>query len=242
MKIDLHVHSRHSSDGVMSVDKIIGTARARGLDGIAICDHNAFHAYEEALKLAPQEFIVIPGVEYSTDMGHILALFVTKIYNLNTYDRGLRSIAELRAAADSDGALLVAAHPFRKRSAVPDGLFDTVDGIEVKNSRDMASAPDNARKAAGAAGQFAKFVTGGSDAHIAREIGACFTVLPDDTERSSGGVRAALEQQLSQAGGDGGVLVHQALGKLRRTRPRTFIKDVSRLINFTVKDVTKKWR
>ena len=241
LKVDLHVHSRHSSDGVMNVKAVIEAARKRGLDGIAICDHNVFLAYEEAIRTAPAGFVVIPGVEYSTDAGHVLALFVTRLYDLEIDERGLRSLSELRSAASEDGALLVAAHPFRRRAAVPDELFRLVDGIEVRNSRDAAGAPENSRKAAAAAEEFAKFTVGGSDAHIARELGACFTRLPDETTRSLGGVRAALLQKLSQGGGAGGALVHQALGALRHTRPKTIAKDVARLAAFTVKDVTKKW-
>ena len=242
MKIDLHVHSRHSSDGVMSIKTIIQTAQKCGLDGVAICDHNVFLAYEEAIRTAPPGFIVIPGVEYSTDFGHVLALFVTKQYDLEVDARGRRSLAALRVAAKADGAILVAAHPFRKRATAPDELFNTVDGIEVRNSRDAATAPENSQKASAAAAKFAKFATGGSDAHISSEIGACFTRLPDETERSLRGVRTALTKKLSQGGGAGGALIHQAIGKLRRTRPKTIAKDVTRLVAFAVKDVTKKWR
>jgi predicted metal-dependent phosphoesterase TrpH len=242
VRIDLHIHSKYSSDGVLGVRKIIETALKRGLDGVAICDHNVFKAYEEARSLAPPGFVVIPGVEYGTDMGHVLALFVTGLYDLKKDARGLRRLAELREAATEDGALLVAAHPYRKRESVPDGFFEYMDGIETRNSRDMARAPGNEGKARSAAGERGAFMTGGSDAHIAREIGACRTVVPDGTERTAEGVRAALEARLSAADGEGGKLRYQALGKMRRTRPKTFLKDAARLIDFTAEDLIKKWR
>lgn len=241
MKLDLHIHSLHSSDGAMSIKTIIETAQKRGLDGIAICDHNVFAAYEEAVELAPPGFLVIPGVEYSTQSGHVLALFVSRFYAQEPGATDLRTVEQLRADADADHALLVAAHPFRKRAIVPAELFECVDGIEVRNSRDVASAPHNSQKASNAAQKHQKFAIGGSDAHIAHEIGACFTRLPDETEPTLSGVRAALEHKLSQGGGAGGRLTDQAIGKLRRTRPKTFAKDVTRLVVFTVKDVTKKW-
>ena len=40
MKIDFHIHSKNSLDSFMSVDGIVRTAKKRGLDGVAIVDHN----------------------------------------------------------------------------------------------------------------------------------------------------------------------------------------------------------
>ena len=238
MKLDLHVHSHQSHDGMERVDKIIKTAIARGLDGIAICDHDVFGAYEEAKRLAPEGFIVIPGVEYSTDAGHVLALFVTRGYELNRDARGLCSLADLRTAADADNALLIAAHPFRKRDTLPDMLLPNVNGVEVANARDTAKTPGNTAKARAVAAEHEKFITGGSDGHILQEIGMCYTILPDDTERTPNGVRAALLAKSTDGGGDGGRLRYQAQSKLRKTKPGRFFKDLARFILYTAKDVT----
>ncbi|MDL5501661.1 MAG: PHP domain-containing protein, partial [Candidatus Methanoperedens sp.] len=40
MRFDLHIHSKHSNDSGLSVDDILREAVRKGLDGIAICDHN----------------------------------------------------------------------------------------------------------------------------------------------------------------------------------------------------------
>lgn len=40
VKLDLHIHSAHSPDGRMSLDEIVSCARARGLQGVAVCDHD----------------------------------------------------------------------------------------------------------------------------------------------------------------------------------------------------------
>jgi len=242
MKIDFHIHSHYSHDGLMSVETIVAAALRRGMNGIAICDHDVFAAYDEALRLAPPGFVVIPGVEYSTDVGHVLALFVTKLYELERDERGCASVAALREAADDDHALLVAAHPFRKRETVPDAMFPTVDGIEVRNSRDVARAPANSQKAADAVMEFNKFATGGSDAHIEIEVGLCFTRLPDETQPTPTSVRQALERHLSQGGGKGGAMVNQAMSKLQTTKPKTFFKDLSRVFSFAAQDIAKKWR
>ncbi|MEA2000147.1 MAG: PHP domain-containing protein, partial [Euryarchaeota archaeon] len=40
LTLDLHVHTNYSHDGHGSVEKIIASAIAQKLDGIAICDHD----------------------------------------------------------------------------------------------------------------------------------------------------------------------------------------------------------
>ena len=77
MKFDLHVHSNCSIDGFSSPDMIIRSAIKRGLSGIAVTDHNTGAGVLTVSLKAPEGFIVIPGVEYSTDYGHILALFTS---------------------------------------------------------------------------------------------------------------------------------------------------------------------
>ena len=74
VKLDLHIHSEHSPDGRMALDEIVACARARGLQGVAVCDHD--RALTETWD-AP-DFLLIPGIELSTDRGHLLGLFVTE--------------------------------------------------------------------------------------------------------------------------------------------------------------------
>ena len=40
MKYDLHIHLKYSSDGVLDPEKIVKIAAKRGLNGVAITDHN----------------------------------------------------------------------------------------------------------------------------------------------------------------------------------------------------------
>ena len=68
VKLDLHIHSEHSPDGRMALDEIVACARARGLQGVAVCDHD--RALTETWD-AP-DFLLIPGIELSTDRGHLL--------------------------------------------------------------------------------------------------------------------------------------------------------------------------
>jgi len=80
MIFDLHIHSKYSTlDCFVEVDDIIKRAKARGLNGIAICDHDKIRGSLEALKYSSKEFLVIPGSEVSSDDGHILALGVKEV-------------------------------------------------------------------------------------------------------------------------------------------------------------------
>ncbi|MDH7507490.1 MAG: PHP domain-containing protein, partial [Candidatus Thermoplasmatota archaeon] len=76
MKLDLHIHSQYSEDGIGSPKEIIKILQKKGLQGMAITDHNNVQGGLQAKKVAPKDFIVIPGVEISTSNGHIIALDV----------------------------------------------------------------------------------------------------------------------------------------------------------------------
>src|SRR5213080_2041212 len=78
--IDLHTHSFFSGDGVSSPEDLIAAARAKGLNGIAITDHNTCDAVNYLLQkglmrldgLPVDDFLVLPGVEVTTADGHLL--------------------------------------------------------------------------------------------------------------------------------------------------------------------------
>lgn len=196
MKIDLHVHTAASRDGRMKPRKLIKTALKRGLDGIAVTDHNTFAGVDAVRKSAPDGFLVIPGVEYSTDMGHILALFTEGDVSagMERDAKGRAALAELSAAVRGAGGILIAAHPFHGRDKLPDGLPGLVDGLETHNSREMARDPESVKKTLEAAGVL--WASGGSDAHLYRELGRAYTVLPDGED-----AKAALTAGLGKPGG-----------------------------------------
>ena len=72
--IDLHSHTIWSKDCLMSFEKIIQLCKKRGVDRIAITDHNTADGALAMQKLAPE--LVIVGEEIMTPQGEILAYFV----------------------------------------------------------------------------------------------------------------------------------------------------------------------
>ena len=73
LKLDLHIHSMHSEDANGSPKEIKKLLIKKGLQGMAITDHNAINGGRIAQKESTKDFIVIPGVEISTTDGHLLA-------------------------------------------------------------------------------------------------------------------------------------------------------------------------
>ena len=84
-RFDLHVHSFFSGDAASSPEELVAAARAKGLAGIAITDHNSCESAEYCLRhgLAREDgmpvdgFLIVPGVEVSTAEGHLLCIGVT---------------------------------------------------------------------------------------------------------------------------------------------------------------------
>lgn len=191
IRLDLHVHSERSPDGVMPVEEIVSLAKARGLHGAAVCDHDL------ALTNPPKfdNFLLIPGVEVSTQLGHLLGLFVTGPVETRDFLQAVEII-------HSQGGLAVLAHPFehsrdgsRLAHAVP-----LLDGIEVWNSR----ADRKNRDANALAASFAQVCRlrpfGGSDAHCPQEVGNGFTTVEAEALTLEA-AKAALLEGPAQAGG-----------------------------------------
>lgn len=68
--IDLHTHTIHS-DGTFTPEESIRLAAERGLDTVALTDHDTLNGLEEALAAGERFGVrVIPGVEFSTVYNH----------------------------------------------------------------------------------------------------------------------------------------------------------------------------
>jgi len=166
--LDLHVHTSHSIDGLCSVDEVVAAAKAKGLDGIAITDHNSIAGHPEAKKLSKGGFLVIPGVEVSSADGHIVGLGVRELI-----PRGL-SAKETVGRIRKQGGIAIAAHPFalgRRPGLVYKAKFDA---IEVLNSRAFLLSNPLARRFA----ERNKIpMVAGTDAHYRDEIGLAYTTV-----------------------------------------------------------------
>lgn len=111
MLIDLHTHTHPlSDDSLLSPDDLIEAAKAAGLDGVCLTEHDFAWDPDKLRDLARRhDFLVLPGIEVNTEDGHILA------FGLYRYVYGLHRVAALARAAEAAGGALVAAHPYRRQ-------------------------------------------------------------------------------------------------------------------------------
>ena len=78
----------------------------KGLDGIAVTDHNSIKGAVEVVKQAPSEVYIIVGAEIKTTIGEILGLFLNEEISSSN---PLEVIDEIR----DQGGLIILPHPFR---------------------------------------------------------------------------------------------------------------------------------
>ena len=126
LKLDLHIHSEHSPDGRMTLAEIAERAKAKGMSGCAVCDHD--RVLQE--HYSDPDFLLIPGVEVSTQFGHLLGLFVSAPIDTRDFYEAVERI-------HAQGGIAVLAHPFEHHSDPTriDPIAHLLDGVEVWNSR-----------------------------------------------------------------------------------------------------------
>ncbi len=98
MRADLHIHTSFS-DGVFSVQNIIQMAKDKGLQIIAITDHDEITGAIEAKKYEDESLRIITALELSTEYNdesiHILGYF-NQIKDLDSFDNFLKKQRERR--------------------------------------------------------------------------------------------------------------------------------------------------
>ena len=109
---DFHVHSRESTDATPTLDANVALAKQRGLDFIEMSDHNTITQLDffEDIQSKEPSFLLIPGIEFTTYMGHANAIGATKWVDHKIGQPGVT----IEGAADqilAQGALLSINHP-----------------------------------------------------------------------------------------------------------------------------------
>ncbi len=178
MKYDLHMHSEYSKDSHAKVKDIVKTAIKKGLDGIAITDHNTIEGGLKAKKYETKKFRVIVGSEILTNRGDIIGLFLKNEVipgNLSDVVKDIRK----------QGGIVVAPHPFdnlRKGIKPTQNDVKLMDAIEIFNARCLFEKYNN--KAKEFAEKYHVPITAGSDAHFIEEIGRAGIVVKTHSVKS----------------------------------------------------------
>jgi dephospho-CoA kinase len=173
LRIDLHLHTWGSWDSRSDPAEILARARRRGIERIAITDHNRLHVALEWAQREPDR--VIPGEEVKTAEGiDVIGLYLTREIPKGT--PMLETCAEIRA----QGGIVYLPHPYAAGKGGSgrhaERLAEVADVIEVFNARLLASG-------ANARGQALAERTGrrwgaGSDAHTPGEVGNAYVEVP----------------------------------------------------------------
>jgi predicted metal-dependent phosphoesterase TrpH len=172
IKIDLHIHSKYSEDAMGSPKEIIKILIKKGLNGMAITDHNSLEGSLKAKKIAPKNFTVIPGIEISTNDGHLIALDIQEpIKRGQSVEETLEKIIDL-------GGTPIVPHLYRNMSGIKkeklDKIYKKISSIEVFNA---CSLPQTNLKTAKLARKLNLGGTGGSDSHEPEYAGNGYTIV-----------------------------------------------------------------
>lgn len=185
MILDLHNHTSWSFDCSMNPAKVVRVAKSRGIDALAITDHDAIEGAFEARKAAGGDLLVIIGEEISTRAGDVLGLFLQERI---VEDDPIEAIRAVHA----QGGLAILAHPFTKSKGIDDAVARALDGCEGFNARHSTVPSIEGSEAEPRVAGFAKTydlaLTAGSDAHFYRELGRARTIV------SAGSLEEAQEQ------------------------------------------------
>jgi predicted metal-dependent phosphoesterase TrpH len=174
MRLDLHCHTCYSGDSLTQLDGLLRWMDRRGLDMVAITDHNTLDGARDFCRKAPDRLLM--GEEIRTTEGEVLALFVEEHVPPDL------SLQETLDRVHAQDGLVGASHPLDRFRDVAMGrrTLETVRGrldfVEVLNARVIVHG-DN-RLARELAIRWGLAGSAGSDAHAAFEVGRAYVEMP----------------------------------------------------------------
>jgi predicted metal-dependent phosphoesterase TrpH len=190
--IDLHTHTSHSSPCAhITAEELIEAAIEAGLDGVAVTEHQLIEGARVAQEVGRSKygFPVFCGVEASTTIyGDVLVFGCHR-----DFEPGITWLV-LRRIVSEAGGVLIPAHPFRRwdRRALWNFLeergltlngrlarMDFVQGLTAVEVYNDGCRPGENAEAADLARILALPGVGGSDAHVAANVGRAATWFPD---------------------------------------------------------------
>ncbi len=184
VKLDMHLHSKYSHDGLESVEDIVALAKSKNINALTITDHDSIASYKIAKQYATDGFFVIPGVEYTTTRGHVPVYFVEKHAEEDglTKTNGKYEFEEIIDFAKKNNGLAFSAHIF-KHATLPidaspyDDVIHAVDGLEIYNGRCSILYHEANIKAQQISHLHGKGFSIGSDGHSIPEMFRAYRIL-----------------------------------------------------------------
>ena len=176
MLVDMHLHeSTYSSDSKMTLAEIVSDAKAKGLDGVCITDHDSMGLKEVAEAYSKEvDFPIFVGVEYYSLWGDITA------FGIDSFPSERIDAQEFIDFVASQGGFCISCHPFRNNNrGLEHHLKDvhSLGGVEVLNGSTSLEAN---REALRYCNELGLVPIGASDAHWTSQLGKYATYLPED--------------------------------------------------------------
>ena len=220
-RLDLHTHTEGSPDSRNTLEEMTAAAAKKGIHALAVTDHNRCSRIFEDTRI--NGVLLIPGVEYSTECGHLLGLFLKKPCHAEGEETGRVKFSQAAAAIHEAGGLCVLAHPYELTQHTEEEISTSIrknapllDGIEIFNcraSKKRKNANELAKKAAEKLEQ-PVLQTAGSDAHTPKEIGGAFVTVEAE-ELTAAALRTALEKPIDYSCGR---CPHMAIAESQRVK------------------------
>ncbi len=182
LKIDLHVHTCYSDDCSTTLEDVISYSKRKGLNGVAVTDHDTTEGALRLLKRGNSGLIIIPGIELSTSQGHVLGINIT-----TPIAPGLGAKETIDRIHEA-GGIAIAAHPsamFKSGIGLGSRLGSYgLDAVEVINSSlfpFFLLTYLNKRSAT----RTGLPQTAGSDSHLPETIGLAYTIMENPESEAS---------------------------------------------------------
>ena len=193
IKADLHVHTTYSSDSVITPKDLVFYSKKRGLNAVAITDHNFL---DGAYKIAKEtDFLVIPGMEVSSADGHIVALNVKTLI-----PRGFSATKTVELIHKA-GGVAIACHPYVYfKGCLKEAVCESFDAIEIINARAFPFKR-SVKKAEEKAQKYNLSRVAGTDAHFGPQIGYGYTEINAQAPTVEAIMAAIVEGKCSPHGG-----------------------------------------
>ncbi|HVY46187.1 MAG TPA: hypothetical protein VHB21_09925, partial [Minicystis sp.] len=144
LEADFHAHTRFS-DGFLSPLDVVLQARRRGLDALAVTEHNLAFPGEMArwFSRAIGGPTILVGEEITTNRYHLIAVGLRERVHAGD------PLRETIAAVHAQGGVAIAAHPVTPFHARFETALDVLDGAEVMHPLAYAAAQGDGAARAG---------------------------------------------------------------------------------------------
>jgi predicted metal-dependent phosphoesterase TrpH len=198
IRFDSHCHTLYS-DGCVGIQELVTLAKEKHFHLITKTDHNTTRGNEHLKRLAERNCLLfIPGVEISTNEGHLLA------YGLMDWKRpdGGKGMQEQIDKVLELGGAPVIAHPYW-RGGLGEGIFNLKRflGFEMLNHASPFGSLKLLKKAAQKPELYNKFGKyAGSDSHAGKAYGYYYTEIKVDNLSASAVMEGIFKQKVNYYG------------------------------------------